>query len=87
MLRILSCSLGFAQHLFGVIAGGFGDFHATQHARQLFHSGGFVQPLNAGVGGVVPLNFVYLPVLMPLAGNLWLVGNAQHLGVLAQLAQ
>ena len=39
------------------------------------------------MGGVVSLNLVYLPVLVPLGGDLRLVSDAQHLGVLAQFAQ
>ena len=70
-----------------MVAGGFGDFHTAQHARQLFDSCVVVQSLDTGVGGVVPLNLVHLPVLVPLAGYLGLVGDSRHLGVPAKFAQ
>ncbi len=67
--------------------GGFGDFHPAQHARHFLHPGGFFQGLDAGAGGVLALQLVHLPVLVALGGHLGLVGDAQHLGVAAQLAQ
>ena len=66
---------------FGIFDGGIGKFGTRKHVCDFFDALCFVECFDVAVCGACGVFFIYAQMVVAQCGNLWKVGDAEHLAM------